>query len=243
MTPPVDEGYDAYFESRGWAKTTSTGTFWYYDGLQEKIGFAKGQKILEIGFGDSRFMDWSRSRGLMPVGVEILEAALDKGRALGHEVFPGPFTPATLKPDRLFDVIVAFDVVEHLTVSEIRQLFRDTLPHLLPGGRYLFRFPNGNSPFVGPTQNGDVTHRTLVSPAMIEEITKPLGLKVERAFGDRMLPPGLAARVKRRLAYALRSAVEALIGFAYFGRILPLDPNIFVIVGRVENVPTAAGTS
>lgn len=230
---PQDEDYKGYFEARGWETSSSADSFWYYDRLQSKLGLSAGQKVLEIGFGDARFLDWSRSRGLTPTGVEILDAALSKARKLDHEVYPGPFTATTLRPDRCFDVMVAFDVLEHLTVPEIRQLFRNTLPHLAPGGRYIFRFPNGNSPFVGPIQTGDATHRTLVSPGMIEAITAPLGLRVERSFNDRVLPLGFAARIRRRIIYALRSTIETVLGFAYFGCVLPLDPNVFVIVRRM----------
>jgi SAM-dependent methyltransferase len=229
---PQHEGYQGYFEARGWDTTSSADNLWYYDGLQPRLGLSAGQKLLEIGFGDARFLDWSRSRGLTPAGVEILDEALAKARRLGHEVFAGPLTATTLGPDRRFDVVVAFDVLEHLTVPEIRQLFRDTLPHLAPDGRYIFRFPNGNSPFSGPLQCGDPTHCTLVSPGMVGAIAAPLGLEVERSFNDRVLPPGFAARTRRRLVYALRGMIETVLGFAYFGRVIPMDPNVFVIVRR-----------
>ncbi len=189
--------------------------------------------MFEVGFGDGRFLDWCKNRGLKPAGVEILDAALEKARSLGHEVFGGPFDGSTLEPDRLFDVIAAFDVMEHLTISEMRKLFKDSLPHLALEGRYLFRFPNGNSPFVGPTQTGDITHRTLVSPGLIDDLVKPLGLRVVSTFNDRFFPPGVLSRLKRAPAYALRGVIESAIGLAYFGRILPLDPNAFAVVARM----------
>ncbi len=227
-----EDEYKDYFELRGWGNSNICEHFWYYDELRSKLSLQKGQKVLEIGFGDGRFLEWCRSRELISFGVELLEAAISKARALNHEVFLGPFTSSTLRAGQIFDLIVAFDVVEHLTVSEIRQLLRDTLHHLTLGGRYVFRFPNGNSPFVGPTQSGDITHRTLVSPGTIESIAKPLGLTVERAFNDRMLPPGALSRAKRRLVYGMRGAIETVIGLAYFGRPMPLDPNVFVVVTR-----------
>jgi SAM-dependent methyltransferase len=224
--------YENYFESRNWTNTNSAENFWYYDQLQIQVGLPRGSRVLEIGFGDARFLDWCQSRGLVPVGVEILDVALQKARRLGHEVFLGPFSRSTLPVDRQFDIIAAFDVVEHLTVHEIRQLFRDTLPHLAPDGKYILRFPNGNSPFVGAIQTGDITHRTLVSPGTIEDVVRPLGLSVTRSLNDRMLPQGALPRVKRLLSYTLRSVIETVIGFAFFGQRLPMDPNIFVVVKR-----------
>ena len=149
--------YENYFEERGWDEPSNTANYWYADQVQRKSGFADKSRVLEIGFGSAGFLDWCKDRGHIATGVEILEASLRKARALGHEVFAGPFNSSSLPPERLFDVIAAFDVLEHLTFEEIRHLLQDTLPHMAPDGRYVFRFPNGNSPFVGPIQSGDIT--------------------------------------------------------------------------------------
>ncbi|HUC17812.1 MAG TPA: methyltransferase domain-containing protein [Acetobacteraceae bacterium] len=225
--------YEGYFEARSWGQTTSEQHFWYYDGLTRHLRFAKGAGVLEIGFGDGRFLDWCRSRGLAPVGVEIQEAAVAKAVALGHEVYKGPFSSSTLAPGRQFQMIVCLDVLEHLTINEIRELFRNTISHLAADGRYLVRFPNGNSPFVGPHQFSDSTHKIVLTPGMMQQLTKPLGLQVEHAFNDRILPGPFVKQCRRRLAYGLRSTFEAVIGLTYFGHIVPLDPNVFVILTRL----------
>jgi hypothetical protein len=167
---------------------------------------------------------------LATVGVEIQRAAVARAAALGHEVHMGPFSGTTLAADRRFEVIACLDVLEHLTISEIRKLFRNTISHLAEDGRCLLRFPNGNSPFVGPVQCSDITHRTLLSPGMVEEIARPLGLRVERTFNDRILPATFIGRCRRLLTYRLRRMIGAVIGLACFGRVLPLDPNVFVIL-------------
>jgi methyltransferase family protein len=227
--------YDGYFEARNWDTTRSEESFWYYDALQKRANIESGLSVLEIGFGDSRFLDWCKSRGFRPSGVEIQDSAISKARSLGHEVFKGPFGKSTLEADRQFELIACFDVLEHLTLGEIRKLFSDTLPHLADHGRYLLRFPNGNSPFVGLTQNGDITHRTLLNPTAIGMITAPFGLKVESAFNDRFLPLPLAQRFRRRLSYLVRSVIELVIGYAYFGGVVPLDPNVFVVLARTDS--------
>lgn len=228
----MENDYASYFEARNWGQANSEANFWYYDGLRKIVPLLAGASVLEIGFGDGRFLDWCVSRKLKPVGVEILQAALDKAHSLGHKVYLGPFSPATLPGDHIVDLIAIFDVIEHLTINEIRQLLKDLLPHLAPNGRIVLRFPNGNSPFVGPVQTSDITHRTLVSPGTMLDICTPLNLQIQHAFNDRMLPPGLGPKLRRRLAYALRSVIEAVISRAYFGAAMPLDPNVFVVLGR-----------
>jgi cyclopropane fatty-acyl-phospholipid synthase-like methyltransferase len=229
----IEDPYQGYFEARKWDTSTSAEHFWYYDTLMKRVGFGEGQAVLEIGFGDSRFLDWCRNRKLSSVvGLEIQEAAVAKAKALGHEAYMGCLADGIIAAGRKFHIIACFDVLEHLTVSEIRTFFRDSLPYLSDDGRYLLRFPNGNSPFVGLTQCGDPTHRTLISPQLIEEIVKPHGLVVERAFNDRILPVRSVQRLRRRVTYGLRSVIEAVVCAAYFGRMIPLDPNVFLTLRR-----------
>jgi len=229
---PQTDDYDEYFERRGWDEAIHPESLWYYDKVMNFIKFSAGMKVLEIGFGNSAFLEWCRTRGLQPAGVEILDASLKKAQSLGHEVFKGPLNATTLEPDRKFDLIIAFDVIEHLTVNEIRTFLADTVPHLNPNGRYLFRFPNGNSPFSAPMQTGDITHQTVVSAGLMKDIAKRVGLRVELVFNDRFLPPGMMLRLRRSLSFGLRSMIELIIGFAYYGGPIPLDPNVFVVLSR-----------
>lgn len=61
------------------------------------------------------------------------------------------------------DLVVAFDVMEHMTREQLLVLF-DTLAALLKsGGHVLARFPNAQSPLGCVTQNGDWTHRSALS--------------------------------------------------------------------------------
>jgi hypothetical protein len=224
--------YDGYFEARDWSRDVSAENYWYYDELRARCPIAAGSHVLEIGFGDGRFLDWCKARSITPVGVEILDQALNKACALGHEVHAGPFTPDTLQPERSLDLIAMFDVAEHLTTAQLTTLLGDTLPHLATGGKYLLRFPNGNSPFVGPIYRSDITHVNLLNAEAIGQIARPLGLRVSDEFNDRLLPPGFVPRLKRRMTYGLRAVLQAVIGFAYFGRNLPLDPNVYVVLER-----------
>lgn len=226
--------YTGYFEARGWDRNVSAENFWYYDEMNRHTVIPAGARVLDIGFGDGRFLDWCAHRKMVPAGVEILDAALAKASAFGHDVARGPFTSSTFEPGRIFDVIACFDVIEHLTTEDLRMLLSDTLPHLAQGGRYIFRFPNGNSPFVGPVYNSDVTHLALRTPEAVDGIGRSLGLKVEVAFNDRLLPPGGVQRARRRITYALRSLIESIVCLAYFGARRPLDPNVFVVLGRAS---------
>ncbi len=100
-----------------------------------------------------------------------------------------------------------------------------------PDGRILLRFPNGQSPFSGLYQNGDLTHVSRFTPASLRQLAEPCGLELAGAFNHRSMPPGLRA-LKRRAAYWVRDMVETVLGLVYFGRRVPLDPNIVVVLRR-----------
>jgi 2-polyprenyl-3-methyl-5-hydroxy-6-metoxy-1,4-benzoquinol methylase len=134
-----------------------------------------------------------------------------------------------------FDLIVAFDVLEHLTVEEIVDLLRFAASLLNPGGRLLARFPNGASPFGAFYQTGDVTHVTVLSAGRIRQIGLSAGLSLVAAFNSARPVASHARRVLAQKArYVVRDLLETFIGRLYFGSVVPLDPNITVVLGKAQ---------
>lgn len=95
---------------------------------------------------------------------------VDEARAAGHAVFHGTPQSVIDPVTDQFDLIVAFDVFEHLTVSELVDLLRFSRSILSPGGRILARFPNAGSPFGAFWQNSDITPVTALSRERISQI-------------------------------------------------------------------------
>jgi len=80
----------------------------------------------------------------------------------GHEVYLEHSSQFSLTKT-FFDVIVVFDVLEHLTLEEIL-IFLDRAKQLLvTGGVIIARVPNCASPYGLAYQNGDFTHLTQFS--------------------------------------------------------------------------------
>lgn len=87
--------YTGYLWARGWDRNVSAENFWCYDEMNRHTAIPAGARVLDIGFGDGRFLDWCAPRKIVPAGVEILDAALAKANALGHDVAKDPFTSRT----------------------------------------------------------------------------------------------------------------------------------------------------
>jgi hypothetical protein len=76
----------------------------------------------------------------------------------------------------------------------------------------------------------------VLSAARIRQIGLSAGLGLVAAFNAARPVAGTARRVLAQKArYLVRDAIEAFIGRLYFGSVVPLDPNITVVLGKLED--------
>lgn len=215
--------YDAY---KGWSDLPVQVPPEVQQNILDIAGRHGKLRILEIGFGDGGFLDWAASAGHQVTGFEIRPEAVDAARSRGHEAYVGS---AQIPP---VDLIVALDVLEHLSDEQLLDFFSSADRHLLPKGRIVARFPNGSSPFFGHFQYGDRTHQRPLNADMLKQVSMLRGFAVVHAANPRPVPQGFGAKVKFRLAYLIRDVFETVVGLAYFGHRMPMDPNIVVVLER-----------
>jgi SAM-dependent methyltransferase len=99
-------------------------------------------RLLDVGCGDGHFLDVARQRGWHVYGSEYGEGPRLRARARGLDVRTAPFT-ATRDELASFDVITAFEVIEHM-VDPRRELA--TMATLLrQGGALYLTTPNFDS--------------------------------------------------------------------------------------------------
>ncbi len=117
-------------------------------------------RILEIGFGNGRFLTWARLQGFDIEGIEqnplLVESAQKKGFLASLSSENQDYGKEK------FDLIAAWDVLEHLTHDEIEICLKHVRTALVPGGYFVAKFPNADSPLGLAHQNGDITHRTAI---------------------------------------------------------------------------------
>lgn len=104
--------------------------------------FRRSGRILDIGCGQGDFLEIARQRGWHEQGSEYSEAAVALCRSRGLKVVHGDLALSDFG-DQVFDVITAFEVIEHVNdpatlMAHVRRLLR-------PGGLLYITTPNFDS--------------------------------------------------------------------------------------------------
>jgi len=172
----------------------------------------RGARVAELGFGNGAFAGWCRAHGATWSGAEQNALLVERARAQG-------LTASTSLRDlgAGHDLVVAFDVLEHMDIAAIQAALTDAYAALDPGGHFLGRIPSGDSPFSGGIFHGDLTHRSLLGSTALRELAMRAGFDVVqvretafpvRGYDPRRFAKRLAAKAIRAVAFAVvRNAI------------------------------------
>ena len=225
-----DEFYADYLDFKpDWQGDAAPGFAAYFAKTPPLADLAKGSRILEVGFGDGQLLRWCKAMGHNITGVEIVPELVARAQDMGIDCLPGPIDAATLG-DRVFDVIVAFDVLEHMRFEEIAAFFEHTKSNLAPTGIYLLRFPNGASPFGYSYQASDITHKSVLSLGIMKQFAVRAGLTVVETLCPRPYPKSLKGKAQRWLGYKMQDVIGWLLTRAYYGGKAHLEPNLLIVL-------------
>lgn len=182
--PGYGESYRAW---KGWGSTIPFGSLTetqadYFRREIAALGGVSISRVLDIGFGNGEFMQYCRSRGWQVSGTEIDAGLVEMARQAGFDAHAAEALDGL--PEKSYDLVVAFDVLEHISQAELPSFLRQMAARLAPAGLLLCKFPNGDSPFGRPFQNGDVTHLTTLGEAKIRRLAGLAGLQVMRLAGE-----------------------------------------------------------
>ena len=192
-----------------------------------------GDSVFEAGFGRGEFLSWASRQGMDIEGCEIVENYVEAARSQGYRVDHGSAADVLKTRRERYDLICMFDVLEHLSADAILELLDVVHVALKPGGRLFMRIPNGYSPFALATYNGDPTHQTLLTGRSLELYGMTAGMAlIGEHNAVRNYSVGSPRSLLKLVGFMVRDFLELLLGVAYFGRRLPLDPNIVVILQR-----------
>lgn len=210
-------------------------------------GATRPLRLLEIGFGNGSFLGWARDQGHIVFGVEIDPLQLSASERAGFNTRSSLSALTSAFDIGGLDGVVAFDVFEHLTPSQLTELLQEIQRLLTPEGWILARFPNGDSPFGRLNQHGDLTHVTTLGSMALRQLALASHLELLYAGSPQtpVLRIGLAHGVAAALSIVMRGVFElplqALLNAYYPGSIprwFSLAPNM---VARFAKLRPDAG--
>lgn len=220
-----------YSEWKGWEESDFC-KFSKYQGNYfdaEILPYVRGNEcILEIGYGNGVFFGWCLSKKLKIIGVEVIPELMRRAHKVGIPSYESIYSEDLSHLVSAIDLVVAFDVMEHIPDSELSLFFKRVEFLLSPGGKFIFRVPNGDSPFALPFQNGDLTHKSSIGKNKIEQLATETGLDVIKTK-----PPAKSAT---KIVSLGRLLFEKIIAYLYFEGIhRNLSPNIVTVLSKKIN--------
>jgi len=175
-------------------------TVWYEKEVLKVLPNNKNIKILELGCGSGYFLYVLKKAGYKNLtGVDLGEEQLRVLQKLGvrdfviqDDVFS--FLKGT---DKIYNVICAFDLLEHFHKDELLDLLGLIHDCLTLGGKFIFRVPNGEALFPGRIRYGDLTHELTFTRNSLAQVLTVTGFNHCRFYPVKPVIHGIKSLARR----------------------------------------------
>jgi SAM-dependent methyltransferase len=179
---------DEYLRWKGW-NTDAFGTLSKRDeadiqAIIKKSGitFPPLSSALEIGFGNGGLLAYGKSQQWEMHGTEVNDGLIRRAIQNGYRAVHAD--KLKLYSSSYFDLVLAFNILEHLPQHVLLAYLREVQRILKDGGVFIARFPNGDSPFARMIQHGDHTHLTTIGSMKANYYIKDLGAETIYIGGE-----------------------------------------------------------
>jgi len=156
--------------------------------------------ILDLACGAGHFLYCLKKRGYKNIrGIDIAEKQLEIAKSMGiSEVEKADIFEYLPAHKENFDVVVAFDIIEHLKKDEVFKLLDAIRESLRPQGVVIIHTINASSLFVARSVYCDFTHEVCFTAISLLTVLRVCGFVDVKVFGD------------EPIAYDLRSLLRVI---------------------------------
>lgn len=157
-------------------------------------------RILDLGCGHGAFLYFLAQSGYRNVcGIDISPEQVELAHRLG-------ITGARLgkleeflaeQGDSCVDVVLAMDVLEHLTKQELFGALEGIRRVLKPHGCCIAHVPNAEGLYGMRVRYGDMTHEQAFTPGSARQIFRTIGFSEVQCYEDKPAVHGLASLARR----------------------------------------------
>lgn len=177
----------------------------------------KSARILELGCGPGYFLEYLRNHGYTAArGIDISEEQVGMAREKRLAAEVGDVFEALERSAGSLDAVVGIDLLEHFSKDEGLRLCDSILQGLRPGGRVIFRTPNGSALLAGPIVYGDLTHMAIYNQSSLRQLLANAGFERMSFHETGPIPKNLLGAA-RCLIWSLSRAVANVVRMAESG--------------------------
>ncbi len=166
--------------------------------------------ILEIGCGHGALIYYAKEMGYSHLeGTDASLEQVEEAWKLGlRDNIKQEDLMETLSKsaDKSYNIIVALDVIEHMTKSELLDLVEELYRVLCSEGKLILHMPNAASPFFGRVRYGDYTHEQAFTRSSLSQLLISHGFSDVQCFEDTPIVHGPKSAVRWIVWKVVRSA-------------------------------------
>jgi len=169
-------------------------------------------RVLDIGCGHGALLLVARTEGYQRLaGIDASLEQVQLANRLGLDCVKHGDLMSELRaqPAESCEVIVAFDVLEHLEPGEAMSCLGEARRILSPDGRIILHVPNGESPFVGAILYGDFTHERAFTRRSLTQLCRAIGFSRIECHEDQPVVHGVISASR----WALWRMIRLLLRF------------------------------
>ncbi len=157
----------------------------YKELIETHLTKDKNAKIIDLGCGYGFFLHTCKEMGYKHIeGIDAVQSFTDTAKEKFGltSLLVGDFVEHLKSKKGTYDVITAFDVMEHIKKEDMVPVLRVIYEALKPGGMFLMRSPNAESLSGVYIMYSDLTHETMFTRMLIPEIFAIAGFKESAVF-------------------------------------------------------------
>lgn len=169
---------------------------------------ARDTRIIDFGCGDGALLYFAKKAGYQNVsGYDASSEQIEIAKSLGlQEVhLKNALTAISDLPNQAANIVVSFDVIEHMTKEEVLAFAGEVHRILTPSGKWIIHTLNAESPFFGRIRYGDLTHENGFTQTAIQQLLNVTGFNEMHCYEDTPIVHGLKSALRSFLWKFIRT--------------------------------------
>ncbi len=179
--------------------------------VREHFPADRNAAILDLGCGHGALLYFAQQEGYRNIsGIDHSPEQVAEALRLGISgVSEGDLlTSLGRQADQSVDVVVAFDVIEHLTKEELLLFVDEVYRVLRVGGRWVIHTVNGGSPFCSRMLYRDATHELAFTELSLSQVLLSSGFRNAAFYEDTPVPHGFKSSIRWIFWRMIRSVLQ-----------------------------------